>query len=321
MASLPMRGCLVQHGAFVFQGATCMSLSISIIAPASYTDTGTLEVAAAALEPLGIEARMPASLQSPRRYLAGSVEHRLEGLYAAYEAYDTQAVWAARGGYGCAQLIEHIDWSRLTNKPLIGYSDISVLLDQCHRHGLPAIHGPVMKEAALMRHDAEEQRGIAHRHIEELMALLQDETPAPYPLQPCEPNGQRLAAPVLEGPVVGGNLMTLACVAGTPAQFKAPPGALVILEDIGEPYYRLERALWQLVHAGALDQASAVCLGTFEGCTPYDDTSLETIFADVLRPLALPLFSGLPIGHGLHNRPWRYGTHGRIAEGHLELKG
>ncbi|SDM21011.1 muramoyltetrapeptide carboxypeptidase [Modicisalibacter muralis] len=297
-----------------------MSLSISVVAPASYTDPKTISVAAEALETLGIQARVPASLQVPRRYLAGSVAHRLAGLYDAYDDPDTQAVWAVRGGYGCAQLIEHIDWARLSPKPLIGYSDISVLLDQCYRHGLPAIHGPVMKEAALLSHEAPEQRSAAKCQIEELRELLSGSESAFLPLTRFG-DGPVAGEPLGEGPVVGGNLMTLACVAGTAAGFMAPPGALVILEDVGEPYYRLERALWQLVHSGAFDQASAVCLGTFEGCTPYDEASLETIFAELLRPLGVALYSGLPVGHGLHNRPWRYGATGCIDKGRLKLKG
>lgn len=299
-----------------------MSFCISIVAPASYTDPAIIDTAVAALKPLGIHARVPATLQSPQRYLAGSVAHRLEGLYAAYADPDTQAVWAVRGGYGCAQLIEHIDWTRLSSaKPLIGYSDISVLLDQCYRQSLSAIHGPVMKEAALMQHDSEEQRQVAERQIQELMVLLRGDPPESFPLKRHDSGDAPPRETSLEGPVVGGNLMTLACVAGTPVQFKAPPGALVILEDVGEPYYRLERALWQLVHSGAFDQASAVCLGTFEGCSPYNDISLEAIFAEVLNPLEIPLFRGLPVGHGLHNRPWRYGAQGRIVKDYLELKG
>lgn len=293
-----------------------MSLSISVVAPASHTDPKIISDAANALESLGIDVRIPDSLQAPSRYLAGSVAHRLAGLYDAYADPDTQAVWAVRGGYGCAQLIEHIDWRRLSPKPLIGYSDISVLLDQCHRHGLPAIHGPVMKEAALLSHEDPEQRSVAKRQIEELRGLLSGSEPAAFPLTRVG-SEQATGEHTSEGPVVGGNLMTLACVAGTPAGFIAPPGALVILEDVGEPYYRLERALWQLVHSGAFDQASAICLGTFEGCTPYGDTALETIFADMLKPLGVALYSGLPVGHGLHNRPWRYGAMGRIVKGYL----
>ncbi len=297
-----------------------MTVSISVVAPASYTDPQTLTDAAAALASLGIQAQVPATLQSPTRYLAGSVAHRLENLYAAYEAPDTQAVWAVRGGYGCAQLVEHIDWSRLSSgKPLIGYSDISVLLDQCYHHGVPAIHAPVMKEAALL-HASTEQRSVVQRQTEELVALLHGRAPSAFPIARHGDNAGDTDR-ILEGPVVGGNLMTLACVAGTPARFVAPPGALVILEDVGEPYYRLERALWQLVHAGTFDRAGALCLGTFEGCTPYGDTSLEAIFAEVLKPLGLPLFHGLPVGHGLDNRPWRYGGMGRIAEGRLALNG
>lgn len=296
-----------------------MSVSISVVAPASYTDPKTIGTAARALESLGIHVRVPDSLQAPKRYLAGSVSHRLAGFYAAYDDPDTQAVWALRGGYGCAQLVEHIDWARLAVKPLIGYSDISVLLDQCYRHGLPAIHGPVMKEATLLSHDAPEQRSAAKRQIEELRELLSGSESTSFPL--TRSGGEQAAGESFSGPVVGGNLMTLACVAGTPAAFVAPPGALVILEDVGEPYYRLERALWQLVHSGALDQAAAICLGTFEGCSPYDDASLETIFTDVLRSLGVALYSGLPVGHGLHNRPWRYGATGRIVKDRLELKG
>lgn len=298
-----------------------MPLSVSVVAPASYTDPRVIARAATALEALGIHARVPASLQAPSRYLAGSPSHRLAGLYEAYDDPDTQAVWAVRGGYGCAQLVESLDWSRLSPKPLIGYSDISVLLDQCYRHGLPAIHGPVMKEAAQLHHDAPERRAVVRRQLDELASLLQGDTPSPLPLHRCDDEQQASDAPLDDGPVVGGNLTTLASVAGTPAAFVAPAGALVVLEDVGEPYYRLERALWQLVHAGALDRAGAVCLGTFEGCSRFDETPLEVIFAEVLRPLGIPLFGGLPVGHGLHNRPWRYGAPGRIHKGHLELKG
>ena len=94
----------------------------------------------------------------------------------------------------------------------------------------------------------------------------------------------------------------------------------MILEDVGEPWYRLERALWQLVQGGALDRAAAVCLGTFEGCPPWGNERLEAILAETLAPLGLPLYHGLPIGHGLHNRPWRYGAIGHIGQGQLAVE-
>lgn len=295
-----------------------MPLAVSLIAPSSYTAPEAIDAGIRGLEALGAEVRCNEPLQTPRRYLAGSREHRLAQLHAAFDDPETRAVWAVRGGYGAAQLVDGIDWSRLarSNKPLIGYSDVTVLLDHCHRHGVPAIHGPVAKAAAGVLEGEADQREIVRRQFEETLALIQEPTPLDYPLAPYKD-----APATLEGPVVGGNLATIASLVGTPEGFRAPLGSLVILEDVGEPYYRLERALWQLVHGGALDRAAAVCLGTFEGCRPYDDTPLEAIVAETLAPLGLPLYTDLPSGHGLHNRPWRYGATGRIAGNRLTIAG
>lgn len=287
-----------------------MPLTVSVIAPASYTDPHLIDEAVATLASLGIHAQLPESLQAPQRYLAGNVQHRLESLYAAYADPSTQAVWAVRGGYGCAQLIGHIDWERLSQKPLIGYSDITVLLDQCYRHGLPAIHGPVLKDALRLSDESAEQREITRAQLDELVGLVEGRSTAPFALKLH--GDQTVIERPIEGPVVGGNLMTMACVAGTAAQFIAPAHSIVTLEDVGEPFYRLERAMWQLVHAGAFDDAAAVCLGTFEGCSAYGEQSLVEIFTDVLRPLNLPLYTGLDVGHGARNRPWRYGASARI---------
>lgn len=295
-----------------------MPLTISLITPSSFTPEDAIEQGVQGLESLGVEVRRPALLQRRIRYLAGDREWRLAQLHAAHEDPDTQAVWAVRGGFGCAQLAEHIDWARLTHrpKPLIGYSDLTALLHQYHLRGLPAIHGPVAKAAGQLLQPPSEESNIVRAQFDETLALIRGPTRLDYPLVPlgAVPGRQ-------EGPLVGGNLVTLASLAGTPLAFRAPAGALVILEDIGEPYYRLERALWQLVEAGALDEAGAVCLGTFEGCRAFDDTPLEAIIAETLAPLGVQLYHGLPVGHGLQNRPWRYGATGVIEGSRLTVMG
>ncbi|WP_416139583.1 S66 peptidase family protein [Halomonas sp. HK25] len=295
-----------------------MPLAISLIAPSSFTPEDAIERGVRGLESLGVTVRRPAPLQRRTRYLAGDREWRLAQLHAAHEDPDTQAVWAVRGGFGCAQLAEDIDWARLAHrpKPLIGYSDLTALLHQCHLRGLPAIHGPVVKAASLLLEGPEEERNIIHTQFEETLDLIRGPARLDYPLAAWGQAPTRLG-----GPLVGGNLVTLASLAGTPLAFRAPPGALVILEDVGEPYYRLERALWQLVQAGALDQAGAVCLGTFEGCRAFDATPLEAIIAETLAPLGVPLYHGLPVGHGLRNRPWRYGATGVIEGSCLTAMG
>lgn len=306
-----------------------MPLAVSLIAPSSFTAQDTVDAGIRGLESLGVEVRYTEPLQSPQRYLAGSREQRLAQLHAAYADSDTQAVWAVRGGYGAAQLIDGIDWALLANqpKPLIGFSDVTVLLHHWYLHGIPAIHGPVVKAAGGLFDAPQADRDIIRRQLNETLALIQgaahDTRFQTYPLTRCpsptDTPADQAPASTLQGPVVGGNLMTLASMVGTPVAFHAPPGALVILEDVGEPHYRLERALWQLVHSGGLDQAAAICLGTFEGCTPYRDNHLQDIVAETLAPLDIALFNGLPIGHGLHNRPWRYGATGRIENDRLVI--
>lgn len=322
-----------------------MSLAVSLIAPSSFTAQDAVDAGIRGLESLGVEVRYDEPLQRPQRYLAGSREERLARLHAAYDDPDTQAVWAVRGGYGAAQLISGIDWDRLARhpKPLIGFSDVTALLHHWHLHGLPAIHGPVVKAAGKLFDAPEQEREVTRCQFNDTLALIQGATTLDYPLTPLTPptpsitpaphsqqprqpstlpsTQQSIQQSIKQGPVVGGNLITLASMMGTPVAFSAPPGALVILEDVGEPHYRLERALWQLVHGGALSRAAAVCLGTFEGCSPYGDTRLEDIVAETLAPLGLPLFGGLPIGHGLHNRPWRYGATGRIEGDRLVIAG
>ncbi|ERS91916.1 LD-carboxypeptidase [Halomonas sp. PBN3] len=295
-----------------------MSLAISLIAPSSVTDDDAVARGIQGLASLGVTVRCPKPLQCPTRYLAGSREWRLAQLHAACDDPETQAVWAIRGGYGAAQLLDGIDWARLAAnpKPLVGYSDVTVLLDHWHRHGLPALHGPVVKAAAGLLDASPAEREVLARQYQETLALIEGGVALTYPLSPW---GE--APALLSGPLAGGNLTTLASLVGTPAAFSAPPGALVILEDVGEPWYRLERALWQLVQGGALDRAAAVCLGTFEGCPPWGDARLEAILLETLAPLGIPLYHGLPVGHGLHNRPWRYGAIGHISPGRLAVAG
>lgn len=119
---------------------------VALIAPASAIATDVLEATLRQLEVHGVDYHLGRHVEARYRYLAGTVEQRLEDLHNAFDMPDITAVWCLRGGYGCGQLLPGLDWGRLqaaSPRPLIGFSDISVLLSAFHRHGLPAIHGPV----------------------------------------------------------------------------------------------------------------------------------------------------------------------------------
>ena len=121
---------------------------------------------------------------------------------------------------------------------------------------------------------------------------------------------QHLAGPkgAVASELIGGNLTALACMAGTAGALYVPDGAILVLEDVGEPYYRLERSLWQLLNSLDGARLGAICLGTFTDCPRKGVAhSLDEIFAEYAAALGVPLYHGLPSGHGAHNRAWPYG--------------
>jgi muramoyltetrapeptide carboxypeptidase len=121
----------------------------------------------------------------------------------------------------------------------------------------------------------------------------------------------------VSGRLVGGNLTILASLAGTPEALHGQD-ALVVLEDVAEAPYRLERSLGQLVDSGAFVGAAGILLGEFAGCDPAPDAGyvLPDIWRAQLERLEIPMFHRLPIGHGKRNVAFRYGSRALVsAEG------
>ncbi|MNZ40790.1 Murein tetrapeptide carboxypeptidase [compost metagenome] len=284
----------------------------ALVAPASAIADEVLEATLCQLEVLGIDYHLGRHAGSRHRYLAGTLEQRLEDFHEAFELPDMAAVWCLRGGYGCAQLVPHLDWARLqaaSPRPLIGFSDISVLLSAFHRHGLPAIHGSVATSLGLqpLRAPSEQRERLAS--LASVSQVLAGDCRS-LPLHHLSGPKRRV-----EGPLIGGNLTALASAAGTVAELYAPAGSILVLEDVGEPYYRIERSLWQLLQNIDSRKLGAVCLGGFTDCPRKEVAhSLEEIFSEYLEPLGIPLYHQLPSGHGAHNRAWPYGRNA-VLEG------
>lgn len=283
---------------------------VALVAPASSIAEEVFEATLRQLEVLGIDYHLGEHAEARYRYLAGTVEQRLEDFHKAFELPDVSAVWCLRGGYGCAQLVPKLDWARLraaSPRPLIGFSDISILLSAFHRNGLPAIHGPVASALGLQPLSApteQRERLASLASLSRLMAGDERQLPAAHLMGPKQ---------AVEGPLIGGNLTALASTAGTVAALHAPAGAILVLEDVGEPFYRLERSLWQLLQGIDAPSLGAVVLGTFTDCPRKNVAhSLEEIFSEYLKPLGIPLYHGLPSGHGAQNRAWPYGKVARL---------
>jgi muramoyltetrapeptide carboxypeptidase len=273
------------------------------IAPAGPFDRASFE---AGLEIIGRRYRVhyDPGMLARHRYLAGNDERRLGELASALADSGPRAVFCARGGYGMMRLLRGLEGIAVAPKPVIGFSDITVLHQLLQRQRLVSIHGPVITQ--LSRLDA--------RAHERLFELLESAAPA------AELTGEETyVAGTAEGPLLGGNLSVLTRLLGTP--FLAPlEGAVLLLEDIGERPYRLDRMWTHLTLAGVFRQVRGIVLGAFTGC---EDKDADYASADVLRELAtetgLPCAAGFPVGHGAQNLPVALGVRVRLDAGARRL--
>lgn len=282
---------------------------IAVVAPAGAFLPERLELASQAIRAFGYEPVVGAHVKARHRYFAGTAQERAADLAWALTAPDLDAVWFARGGYGTAQTLALLPWDRLDARPVIGFSDATALFSAMHRRGLRAVHGPVLH--GLCEWDLGSSPPVTPIDTESrnvLRALLATGKAPPLAGRPLLGD----PAPVC-GPVIGGNLTVLASLAGTPWALDAT-GAIVVLEDVHEPPYRIERALCQLLDSGGLRGARGVALGDFYHCRPdAPDYTLADAFREHLGTLGIPVVFGLPVGHSVHNYAWIHGAEGTLS--------
>ncbi|HVE06460.1 MAG TPA: LD-carboxypeptidase [Paraburkholderia sp.] len=279
--------------------------TVGVIAPAGIPDMQRVAQGIDLLESWGATVRVGAHVRDTFRYLAGTHDARRADLLWALNDPSIDIVWVARGGYGCVHCLPALPDALPRAKTIVGFSDATSLFCGLERFAnARRIHGPSLGSLAAHVDEASRQR---------VLSELSGAPLAPLALQ-------RLAgsdAPV-SGRLHGGNLTTLASVAGTRWQPDCR-GAIVLLEDITELAYRLDRSLTLLIESGTFTGARAFVLGEFVRCPlpPNADFTLQQMLVDLLQPLGVPVFAGLPIGHGEQNYAWTYGAAARIENDQL----
>lgn len=220
-------------------------------------------------------------------YLAGSDAHRADDLNRFARDPEIDGIWCIRGGYGATRLLDAIDYDawRRHPKTLIGYSDITALHAAVGRKaGLVTFHGPTAR-GATNEHSLAFLRGaVTSRGCQYFI-----EYPAATTLRPGRARGR----------LVGGNLAVLTAIVGTPY---APDfdGAILMLEDVNESVYRLDRMLTQLRLAGALDRLAGLVFGAFTEIPPdtsNEDRPLDDLLAEFAQRAGVPCLSNFPMGH------------------------
>ncbi|EYF02460.1 Muramoyltetrapeptide carboxypeptidase [Chondromyces apiculatus DSM 436] len=271
-----------------------------------------MEAGAALLEAWGYVPVLGPNLRAQHRYLAGTAEERGADLRWALTSPDVDAVYVARGGYGCVHLLPGIPWAEVVpGRMVVGFSDVTALLLALHqRTQAVAVHAPTLGYLAT-KSDAATREAVREVLAGGRETVLRGEVRA-------EVRGGGTEG--VEGPVLGGNLCVLASLAGTRWRLQAE-GALLVLEDVNEAPYRLDRMVVQLVESGALSGVRAVLLGEFVGCAAPAEAgwTLEELLVDLMAPLGVPIVTGVGVGHGPRNLPFFYGGQGLLEGGVLRV--
>jgi muramoyltetrapeptide carboxypeptidase len=282
---------------------------IAIAAPAGPVDPESLEWGRRTLEGLGFEVIVRDDILERDGYLAGSDDRRASELMQFVQDPDVDAILCARGGYGCHRILDRLDARefRAGAKPVVGYSDItSLLLWQRKQAGLLGIHGPML----------EKKDSLHGESASALIRALQGTGPLP------RYSGETRVAGWGEGRLVGGSLTVCVASLGTPWEIDTRD-AILMLEDITELPYRIDRMLQQLRAAGKFDQVVGVGLGSFTECDDerYPEWTVDRLFDEVLGSLGVPVVQGLPFGHGASNWPWPFAGRAALdgARGELEI--
>lgn len=260
---------------------------VALVSPAGpLRGPGDIDRAIANVRTLGWEPVVSQHALARTGYFAGDDEARAADLNDALRDRRIDGVWCLRGGYGAMRVLDRVDWSALRGhaKPILGYSDVTALHGAIARQaGIVSYHAPTARtplspfsraslERAVMR--GEDSCGVAER-------------------------GRVLRPGRAGGRLEGGNLAVVAALVGTP-YFPPLDGAILVLEDVNEAVYRIDRMLAQLRLSGALQGVRAIIFGDCTNCPEEADDGarkLDEVLLELADWLRVPCLAGAPIGH------------------------
>jgi len=277
--------------------------TVGLIAPAGVINETRLAKAIKNIEGLGFKTYHTPRVLNQNGYLAGTDQARLFDLHQMFANPEIDGIWCIRGGYGTTRIIDEVDFGLIKKnpKPLIGYSDITTLLNSIYkRTGNLCFHGPVgvstltdysiqhfapifgLKKEYHIEHASENMKKSKEDHLYKF-----------YNINPGK----------VKGKLVGGNLTLLCSLLGTKHEVKTK-NKILFIEDIGEEPYRIDRMLTQLISSGSLKKVKGIMIGICAGCERKEDDDNQTIkevILDRIKPLGIPSAYGFSFGHIDHH--------------------
>lgn len=272
---------------------------VALVAPAGKITRDVLTRAVRVLEEWDLKVTVGDNVMSKSHsYLSGSDEERLVDLQEALDSRRVKAIFCARGGYGSTRIVDLLDLTKFKKYPkwIVGFSDITALHMLMLRAGVESIHASMPSQFS---------DPAARPSVQSLYDVL-FRNPHPIKAAPAKSNIQGEAS----GMVIGGNLSILLDAMGTSIEPETK-GRILVIEEIDEFKYKLDRMMTQLKRAGKLDKLAGLVVGYMTGIkdsnTPFGE-SVEQIILRHVQDANYPVAFGMPIGHEHPNAAWRHGS-------------
>jgi len=281
---------------------------IEIVAPAKSIEKRHVDTAKSFLEDAGFRVRVSAHCLGEHNYFSGSTAERLNDFQKALDDPEVKAILCARGGYGCVQIVDKIQWANMVRYPkwVIGFSDVSIFHQRLGCMGVQSIHGTM-------------PLNFSKNSTEALDTLVSALKGKPYEIHHhgSEKNKQGKAS----GLIQGGNLSILYSLLGTNDQIDFT-NCILFIEDLAEPIYHIDRMFFSLEKSGVLDQIKGLVVG---GMTDLKDTavplgkSYQEVILSHFDYRKIPICFNFPAGHIQDNRALVFGKHAEFVVGENEV--
>ncbi len=272
---------------------------IGITCSSGHIDAKGIEAAIAKLKEWNFEVIVGETVGKQDFMYGGTDAERLQELQAMLNNKKLKAILFGRGGYGFVRIIDKIDWTIFKQHPkwLIGFSDVTVLHNHVHQqYGLPTIHSKMCNSFPDDWSLADE---VQKASIESIQKVLVGEK-MKYEIVPNQMNKLGKA----KGKLVGGNLSILTNMTGSVSELKTD-GKILVVEDVSEYLYNIDRMMWNLKRNGKLKNLTALLVGGFTNMKDDEKDpfgkNVQEIVLDLTKEYKYPICFDFPCGHQKNN--------------------
>lgn len=279
--------------------------TIGIVAPARKVDHEKLREGIRIVESWGLKVELGKyCFEKDNAYLAATDANRLSDFQHMLDSTTVNAIFCGRGGYGTTRILDQLDFSTFIKHPkwILGFSDITALHLKLHQLGVPSIHGCMLTQFS------NPEYAVSVEHVKQLLFSAS-------PVEIVAASNQHNRSGEANGIIIGGNLSLVVDALGTST---APDtaGKILLLEEVDEQLYKIDRMLTQLKRAGKLSQLAGLVIGHMTDLKdtelPFNQT-IEELIMDKVSGFRYPVGFDFPIGHEAPNLPWRHSSTSRLV--------